>query len=188
MKKIACSLLALLLIFSVALAESVTQQLYELVVDGESRIGKYTGDMKDGIPEGYGIFVTTNPSGYSWHYIGNWKAGLMHGEGATYWEDGSLEIGEYENGHFIFGYCYYDGVDLELYSAAPMDRSLADSESELAEPTEPVVQYIGNKNSHVFHRLDCGSVKTMKEKNKVEFYSREEAIEMHYKPCGECNP
>ena len=65
----------------VSLAESVTLQQYELVVDGESRIGKYTGNIENGIPEGYGIFVTTNPSGYSWHYIGYWKAGLMHGEG-----------------------------------------------------------------------------------------------------------
>lgn len=188
MKKIVCIVLTIFLFLSIALAEPVTQQPYELVVDGESRIGKYTGNMENGIPDGYGLFVTTNPNGYSWHYIGNWKAGLMHGEGSTYWEDGSLEIGEYDEGHFVFGYCYYDGADLELYSTLSTDRSLTDSESALVEPTEPTVQYIGNKNSHVFHKLDCGSVKIMKDKNKVNFYSREEAIDMHYKPCGECNP
>ncbi len=184
MRKLVCSLIALLLIFSVALAESVTQMNYELRLDEESRIGKYTGNIKNGKPDGYGIFVTTNPNGFSWHYIGDWQDGVMHGEGATYWEDGSLEIGSYENGHFVFGYCSYDGADLMLYVAESFDRSIIEEE----EPTEPIVQYIGNKNSKVFHRLDCSSVKEMKDKNKVEFYSRDEAIEMHYKPCGACNP
>ena len=184
MRKLVCGLIALLLIFSVALAESVTQMNYELKIDEESRIGKYTGNIKNGKPDGYGVFVTTNPNGFSWHYIGDWQDGLMHGEGAIYWEDGSLEIGSYENGHFVFGYCSYDGADLMLYVAESFDRSIIEEE----EATESVVQYIGNKNSKVFHRLDCSSVKEMKDKNKVEFYSRDEAIEMHYKPCGACNP
>ena len=182
MKKIICGILMILLLFSAALADSVTQQLYELIIDGESRIGKYTGELQKGIPEGYGVFVTTNPNGYSWHYIGNWKTGLMHGEGATYWEDGSIEIGEYEDGHFIFGYYNYDGVDLELYSVTSIDNFMD------AEPTEAVVQYIGNKNSQVFHVLTCDSVRDMKDKNKVEFYTREEALELKYKPCQRCNP
>lgn len=184
MQRLVCSLIAVLLIFSVAAAESVTQMNYELKIDEESRIGKYTGNIKNGKPDGYGIFATTNPNGFSWHYIGDWQDGLMHGEGATYWEDGSLEIGSYENGHFVFGYCSYDGADLMLYVAESFDRSIVEEE----EPAEPIVQYIGNKNSKVFHRLDCSSVKDMKDKNKVEFYSRDEAIDMHYKPCGACNP
>ena len=27
-----------------------------------------------------------------------------------------------------------------------------------------------------------------KEKNKVEFFSREEAVDKHYKPCSRCSP
>ena len=50
------------------------------------------------------------------------------------------------------------------------------------------VEYIGNKNTHAFHHLWCQSVVEMKEKNRVEFYSRDEAIGMGYKPCGRCNP
>ena len=184
MKKLVCSILALMLLFSIALAESVTQMNYELRVGEEVRIGKYTGNIENGQPNGYGIFVTTNPNGFSWHYIGDWQDGLMHGEGATYWEDGSLEIGSYEYGSFVFGYCSYDGADLMLYTAESFDRSIIEE----VEPTEPVVQYIGNKNSKVFHTLTCDSVREMKEKNKVEFYTREEAIEMHYKPCQRCNP
>ena len=185
MKKITCFIISVLLLFSIALSESVTQQLYELVIDGESRIGKYTGTVVNGIPDGYGIFVTTNPNGFCWHYIGNWKTGLMHGEGAIYWEDGSLEIGEYENGAFIFGYYNYDGVELELYSTNPDDYFSIES---LPELTEEIIQYIGNKNSKVFHKLDCESVQKMKDKNKVEFYTREEAINLGYKPCSICNP
>lgn len=48
--------------------------------------------------------------------------------------------------------------------------------------------YIGNKNSHVFHLASCKSVKDMKEKNKVEFLTRDEAIEKGYRPCDRCKP
>lgn len=48
--------------------------------------------------------------------------------------------------------------------------------------------YIGNKNSHVFHLNTCNSVKTMSEKNMIEFQTREEAIEKEYKPCNRCHP
>jgi beta-lactamase superfamily II metal-dependent hydrolase len=48
--------------------------------------------------------------------------------------------------------------------------------------------YIGNKNSHVFHRSDCSGASTMSEKNKVAFDSREDAIRQGYTPCGVCNP
>ena len=48
--------------------------------------------------------------------------------------------------------------------------------------------YVGNKNSHVFHRSTCGSASSMSEKNKVAFSSREEAIDAGYKPCGKCSP
>ena len=196
MKKALCFLLCVLLLFSVAFAESVTEHPYEITIDGETRVGKYTGNLENGLPNGYGIFTTTNPIGYSWHYIGNWQDGLMQGQGAIYWEDGSLEIGEYNAGHFIFGFCNYDGVDLIPYSAdisefvAPESLPVADDPvtEETAEPTAPVVQYIGNMNSHVFHTLNCDSVKSMKEKNKIEFFTREEAIQLGYKPCQRCNP
>ena len=48
--------------------------------------------------------------------------------------------------------------------------------------------YIGNKNSHVFHRGTCQYAIDMNEKNKVEFITREEAIEKGYKPCSRCKP
>ena len=48
--------------------------------------------------------------------------------------------------------------------------------------------YIGNANRHVFHHPDCPSVTKMKDKNKVFFETREEAVEAGYKPCGQCKP
>ena len=48
--------------------------------------------------------------------------------------------------------------------------------------------YIGNKKSKKFHYASCSSVKDMKEKNKVELNTREEAIEKGYVPCKNCNP
>ena len=48
--------------------------------------------------------------------------------------------------------------------------------------------YVGNSNSRVFHRENCGSVTKMKEKNKVFFSSRDKAFDAGYKPCQRCNP
>ncbi|MCC6095108.1 MAG: DNA/RNA non-specific endonuclease [Eubacterium sp.] len=48
--------------------------------------------------------------------------------------------------------------------------------------------YIGNSNTHKFHRPDCTSVGRMSEKNKVSFGSREEAVNAGYEPCKICNP
>ncbi len=48
--------------------------------------------------------------------------------------------------------------------------------------------YIGNKNSKKFHRSTCDGAKDMNKKNKVIFFSREEAILKGYSPCKTCNP
>ena len=47
---------------------------------------------------------------------------------------------------------------------------------------------IGNRNSKKLHYADCSSVDDMKDKNKVEFFSRDEAINQGYTPCRRCNP
>lgn len=46
--------------------------------------------------------------------------------------------------------------------------------------------YVGNVNSKVFHLPTCKSLPT--EKNRIYFYSRQEAIQANYRPCGNCNP
>lgn len=46
--------------------------------------------------------------------------------------------------------------------------------------------YIGNVNSHVFHRESCSGLPA--EKNQVYFDSREAAVAEGYTPCGRCKP
>ena len=49
--------------------------------------------------------------------------------------------------------------------------------------------YVGNKNSKVFHYSYCSSVKKMKESNKYFFTgTRDQMIAKGYKPCGNCHP
>ena len=49
--------------------------------------------------------------------------------------------------------------------------------------------YIANAKSGTFHVRDCRDVKKMKDSNKVEITAtRQEMIDMGYKPCGHCNP
>lgn len=49
-------------------------------------------------------------------------------------------------------------------------------------------QYIGNKNSKVFHSSDCSSVSNMKDSNRVYFDNRKDAIDKGFSPCQACNP
>lgn len=57
-----------------------------------------------------------------------------------------------------------------------------------AEPldSDGAAPFIGNRKSKKLHYADCPSVEDMKEKNKVEFYSKQDAWDMGYKPCGRC--
>lgn len=75
-------------------------------------------------------------------------------------------------------------AQLEVTAPAAVNNN---TDSANTSPTsEP--QYIGNKNSLVFHNPSCSSVDDMKETNKVFFLQRQDAIDQGYKPCGKCNP
>lgn len=69
-------------------------------------------------------------------------------------------------------------VQTQVYTPTPIARSTP----------VPDVAYIGNRNSGVFHKLSCASVKQMYDSNKIYLYSREQAIEQGYRPCGRCHP
>ena len=73
---------------------------------------------------------------------------------------------------------YSNGAILE-HPKGTGDKALASLE------TDP---YVGNKNSKKFHYSWCSSVSDIKEKNKITFSSREEAIEAKFVPCKRCNP
>lgn len=73
-------------------------------------------------------------------------------------------------------------------SEANTDSSSASVNTNSSSQENKTEIYIGNKNTHVFHRSDCGAVKTMKEENKTEFSDRETPIADGYTPCKRCNP
>jgi len=59
-----------------------------------------------------------------------------------------------------------------------------------SETTSPIpktsTQYIGNKNSNIFHSTSCGTLPA--EKNRTYFELREEAISSNFRPCKNCKP
>ncbi|MCI8404238.1 MAG: MBL fold metallo-hydrolase [Clostridia bacterium] len=46
--------------------------------------------------------------------------------------------------------------------------------------------YIGNRRSKKFHRTDCHTLPS--EKNRIEFINRSDAVNEGYTPCGNCRP
>ena len=64
--------------------------------------GTYTGEMIDGMPEGYGVFTATNAEGISWTFTGEVKNGRFHGQGTTVWDDADSysESGTYTDGQY----------------------------------------------------------------------------------------
>jgi hypothetical protein len=65
----------------------------------------------------------------------------------------------------------------------------AEEQLELAAESTPAeYKYVASKNSDVFHKLECSSVKRIKPENLVNYSSREEAISAGKRPCGRCNP
>lgn len=71
-------------------------------------------------------------------------------------------------------------------SAAEGSPSAAGSGS----PSSPSIggAYVGNRNTHVFHRPECSSVTAMKAGNRVGLSSRDRATGDGYRPCGRCDP
>ena len=48
--------------------------------------------------------------------------------------------------------------------------------------------YVGSAKSDKFHYTDCRAAQRIKASNLVYFYSREEALNAGYIPCGICHP
>ncbi len=64
----------------------------------------------------------------------------------------------------------------------------ADEAEDLEQEYTGNEKYVGNRNNHKLHYADCPSVADIKDKNKVGFNSRDDAIAAGYEPCGACNP
>ncbi len=175
MKKFACVLLILVLAAGISCAEPVANRKY-VFLDWP---GLYTGQAdSNGVPFGFGVFVSELPmEGELWHYVGSWEDGLPEGQGSIYFENGTIKKGTFSGGILIDGF---------VFTVTGMTATPVKVERKIIEDEGPA--YIGNKKSKKFHFPSCKSVTQMSDKNKVEFSSREEAIALHYTPCGDCNP
>ncbi|WP_029319816.1 DNA/RNA non-specific endonuclease [Butyrivibrio sp. AE3004] len=86
---------------------------------------------------------------------------------------------------------YKDGSNKPDKNYRPENNESENNESDngTRSSVETTQTYIGNKNSHVFHRPDCDSVSDMKEKNKVMLEGTPEEIENQgFRPCQRCHP
>lgn len=106
MKRILLIATLLIVLCNVAIAESVTRMDCTIIIEGAERIGKYTGDIVDGVPHGFGIFENETSAANAWHYIGEWENGVFSGHGSTYWPDGYVQTGIYKDFAFVSGNIY----------------------------------------------------------------------------------
>ncbi len=76
----------------------------------------------------------------------------------------------------------------EAAAAAAAAAAVSQAENAAAFQSSPSSggEYIGNVNTHKFHRLTCGSLPD--EKNRAYLSSRDEAINLGYVPCKKCKP
>ncbi len=88
---------------------NVSKMPYTITFSGlGNRNGYYTGETLNGIPHGYGIFVSKNSEGIEWHYIGEWQLGKMQGNGSTYWDSNKHENGIYKDNDMVSGRITYE--------------------------------------------------------------------------------
>lgn len=112
MKKLFLLLFCFVLFFcGTAVADSEQETVWAMPYTADMpdvmRTGKYTGQVANGIPHGYGLFVAVNSDGIRWHYLGEWVDGKMTGEGALYWDCGDSQVGTFENNEFRRGHIWY---------------------------------------------------------------------------------
>ena len=112
--------------------------------------------------------------------------------------DGSSYITDGSDGDYYAGNTPTNGTaSLSTNTSSVPSNTTSDSNSATASNVESTasntsaaseISYIGNKNTMIFHKSDCSSVEKMKDKNKVSFTDRSEAVSNGYTPCGYCKP
>ena len=76
--------------------------------------------------------------------------------------------------------------EAERQSALERERQQAQLNTQNKQTKSYNIIYIGNKNTGKFHYQSCSTLP--KEKNRIYFNSREEAVNYGYDPCGRCHP
>ena len=68
-------------------------------------------------------------------------------------------------------------------------EEISKAEAQKPKKTDAENEFVLNTSSKKFHKKNCDSVATMKEKNKKEYKgTRDELTSQGYKPCGACKP
>jgi hypothetical protein len=141
---------------------------------------------------GYNVFLTTNPNG-TWY----WNQSTAVKATAT-----SAVITRFRGSAIRKNTRYYVRIVTRrqrngVFCTVPMPASntyigsfiiSGKSESANVVNRDPKGEYIGNRNSKIFHHSWCASVRKMSDSNKVRFESRNDAIKGGYRPCKNCNP
>ena len=92
MKKLLMILFCILLVAGCA-AKKVENMEVVMRLRDVDRTGSYTGEVKDGIPHGNGVFTTVNSAGEQWVYTGEFKNGMFDGQGVQEWDFGQIKEG-----------------------------------------------------------------------------------------------
>ena len=98
MKKILCGLMIALFVAGCG-AEKVENKEMTITIASGQRTGIYTGEIKNGKPEGNGVFKTKNSEGAAYTYTGGFKNGTFEGKGVLVFENGFKNETTYKNGN-----------------------------------------------------------------------------------------
>lgn len=79
-----------------------------------------------------------------------------------------------------------EGSIVLITDGKTIQKATGETYEKSEEPPVVALTYIGNIKSKVFHTEACPNLPG--EKNKIVFTSREAAINLGYKECGNCNP
>ncbi len=114
-------------------------------------------------------------------YLFNVQPGvIIDYETGNSWVDVSYQPQSDESDTFTLTLTDSDQIDVVHNRSLPLDEG---------SPANREITYVFNTNTMRFHYPWCQSVEDMKEKNKAFFTgTRDEAIELGYKPCGRCTP
>lgn len=84
----------------------------------------------------------------------------------------------------VYAYNVQPGVDINYTTGESSLSSTTENETSTEKAT-----YILNTNNKKFHKVDCSSVKEIKDKNKRDYTgNRDDLILQGYEPCGRCKP
>ncbi|MCI8924138.1 MAG: MBL fold metallo-hydrolase [Lachnospiraceae bacterium] len=82
-----------------------------------------------------------------------------------------------------------EAVQPKAQQPAQEKEVVSDPAPEIEEPELSGITYVLNNNTKKFHNPDCGSVDTIKSKNREDTTkTRDEIIGAGYVPCKKCNP